>query len=76
MTSSCSTDSVLHSLVLGSEGTEGESLTWKSEDSPGLLRRRGTGMVRLEATHGQSEGKLMIFGGAVDQYVCCESIQY
>ena len=30
-------------------------------------------MIRLEATMGQTEGKLMVFGGAVDQYVCCKS---
>ena len=29
-------------------------------------------MVHLEATVGEAEGKLMVFGGAVDQYVCCE----
>jgi hypothetical protein len=50
------------------------TLTWEREETEGLLRRRGAGMVYLDSTVGDVEGgKMMVFGGLVDEYVCCKS---
>lgn len=74
MTSSCSSDSIIHSLNLGSNSTSPNELIWEREKTEGLLRRRGAGIVFLDSTVGDVEGgKMMVFGGLVDEYVCCKS---
>ena len=73
MTSSCSSDSIIHSLDLGSNSTTPNELIWEREKTEGLLRRRGAGMVYLDSTVGDVQGgKMMVFGGLVDEYVCCK----
>lgn len=72
LTSSCSSDSMLHSLVIGDDETTN---SWRSESPTGMVRRRGAEMVLLSAATAEEE-KLVIFGGLADHYVCSSSSYY
>ncbi len=64
MTSSCDSDSLVHTFDLTSGGP------WTSTTPSGTVRRRGAGSVWVD--NGSSSGAVMVVGGMADTYVCCK----
>lgn len=61
MTSSCSSDAVIHSLDISGS-------TWTSASPSGFTRRHGAAATVVSSS--SSEGEMMLVGGLADKYVC------
>lgn len=66
MTSSCSTDGLVHTMDLDEGG-------WTTVTPASVTRRRGAGMAWVD--NGSTQGAMMVVGGMADAYACGESTQ-
>ena len=64
ITSSCSSDSKVHTLDLS-----GSSTSWSSASPASFVRRRGAAAVSVDDGAGGAE--IMVVGGVADKYACC-----
>ncbi len=62
MTSSCSSDGLVHTLDLAGNGT------WEKVSPSGVIRRRGAQMAWVD--NGSTDGEMMLVGGIADTFSC------